>query len=351
MTNLFLDKLQPHTIRIYGLDKENDYIITHINARELLSFNRFDLFAKLYYIDKRVCDIVNAKMVYSSHIKAFNPDGKEPGRSDKNNVEDFLASFEDLIKQFSICDFDDSKSIIPVDKNNVILDGAHRVASLAYFNKNVKIVKFNNICAKCNFDYQYFKNRGLSWAINDEIFLEATKWMNSLFCAVIWPCVKSELIGVTQINNKFKIVYERCFDVNFKSLNIIVHEIYKNQDWTKSEKDVRNKSALVYGKSKRIKLIFFNANDDLDKILDTKEVIRNEYEMGKHSIHITDSDTETIDLANLFLSKDGKKIWQSSLAFKDSFREKIFRLKKIHFLKLKIVTYKIISYCKKPLFR
>ena len=110
-----------------------------------------------------------ATKVYSEHIKAFNPDFKEPGRDDKNGCSDFINDFNAIIRQFKNNEFDDSISIVPVDKNGIILDGSHRLAALAYYNRTITIARFHNVTAKCRFDYDYFLNRGLSRTIADII--------------------------------------------------------------------------------------------------------------------------------------------------------------------------------------
>jgi hypothetical protein len=44
-----LSKIQKHTIDIYDL-KSKKYQVEIVNARDLLTTSRFDLFAKLFYI-------------------------------------------------------------------------------------------------------------------------------------------------------------------------------------------------------------------------------------------------------------------------------------------------------------
>lgn len=96
---MILNRLQPHTTIIYCLDSKKFQIKT-IKARTLLTSKRFDLFAKLYYIVNQRENREKALEVYTKHIKTFNPDLKEPGRSDKNTINDFINSFETLINEF-----------------------------------------------------------------------------------------------------------------------------------------------------------------------------------------------------------------------------------------------------------
>ena len=156
------------------------YSIENVNARTLLTGKRFDLFAKLYYLTHYKENKEHALCVYIEHIKAFNPDGKEPGRDDKLSFDDFVSVFNNLIESFKDKDFDKSVSLVPVDSNGVILDGAHRVAILAYYNKEITIARFKDVTSKANFDYQYFKMRGLSWVTLDEIALEMMYWLSNV---------------------------------------------------------------------------------------------------------------------------------------------------------------------------
>ena len=92
---MILDKLQQHTIDIYNLANKS-YEVKSVNARTLLTSARFDLFAKIYYIANKENNNTSAKEIYAEHIQAFNPDLKEPGRNDKNGIEDFINAFDNI---------------------------------------------------------------------------------------------------------------------------------------------------------------------------------------------------------------------------------------------------------------
>lgn len=179
-------KFQEHTVALYHLDNFSCVIET-VDARSLLVVERFDLFAKLFYVEYRNSNPDLAHKIYVEHIKAFNPDAKEPGREDKNSFQDFVSSFNVIIDNFGNGEFDDTISIVPVDKNGIILDGAHRVSALAYYNKKVRIARFPEVERKCRFDYKYFKKRGLSWTTCDLIANYMVKWCNNLYVACLWP--------------------------------------------------------------------------------------------------------------------------------------------------------------------
>ncbi len=171
--------LQLHTIALYDL-RNKQYEIKQIPARSLLNVKRFDLFAKLYYIRYSSIDKEKALRIYKEHIKAFNPDLNEPGRNDKSSLRMFIDTFDKLIETFKEREFDKEISLVPIDGNNVILDGAHRVAALAFYNKDVIVAQFKDVKAK-EFDCNYFKKRGLRWKTCDIISSEMTYWMGNFF--------------------------------------------------------------------------------------------------------------------------------------------------------------------------
>ena len=346
--------LQQHTIQLYSLD-EKEYNLHCMNARELLHPNRFDLFAKLFYIDNKKSNPDIAKKVYLDHIKAFNPDGKEPGREDKNNFNDFLSVFDQLISCFEKEEFDDTISIIPISEEGVILDGAHRVAALAYYNKNVTVAQFKSVHPVCSFDYQYFLNRGLSWGIADIIARELLVWRNDVYVACLWPKMggkKEKKNAINVISEKNAICYEKAFNVKYESLVKFIYFVYQSQPWVGNESNqfegARDKALNCYDKNKSLDIVFFIA-EDLTKVIELKEKIRSLYQLDKHSIHISDNFSETKDIASYTLYENGLNHW----LFSDSYHgllskctkeiaEQWFIFKKVKWISFKTKIYKMI---------
>lgn len=341
--------LQSHTIDIYDL-KNHKGELRVMSARNLLSVSRFDLFAKLYYIDNIHSDPDRATRVYCEHIKAFNPDGKEPGRTDKNGVRDFVKSFNSLIETFRDNKFDDSISLVPIDGNGVILDGAHRVAALAYFNREVSVVQFNDIEAKCRFDYAYFKNCGLSWAVCDMIALEMMKWNKYVLAACIWPTnsKKQQQTIISSLSKSHLIAYMKGINCGYLSLTNFVRRIYHDQEWTLNNLAVQDKSSRIYGKSKLL-IAFIESKVDINTLVAEKEVIRSLIGRGKDSLHITDNHTETYDIAKIVLKESAISEWQqiSKLSFFTRFLkyfdERFFVFKKVQWIKFKVKIYNLLK--------
>lgn len=345
--------LQEHTVNIYGL-KTKHFTIYKVPARSLLNASRFDLYAKLFYISNRAEDPELARGVYINHILAFNPDGKEPGRTDKCGVEDFINFFDRLIDYFKDNEFDETISLVPVGSGNVILDGAHRVAALAYYNKEISIIQFHDVTPKCSFDYNYFLKRGMSWRIADIVALESLNWMNNVYVACLWPRITTEEKRrvKTVIMDTYHIIYSRSFPISLKSLSKFVTYVYRNQDWIGNEENgywgAYNKALLCYGPSKTVQFIFFEGSN-LSEILLMKEKIRGIFPYNKHSLHISDALEETKEIGKLILLEKGLSLWLASnregslLHLKEQIREKKELFCNVTLINWKVRVYRFLK--------
>lgn len=338
-----IERLQPHTVQIYKLT-EDSCIEKVVDARLLLTPSRFDLFAKLYYIRNKDNDKENALLVYNNHIKAFNPDLREPGREDKKSYFDFLSAFDIIIETFKDAEFDNKLSLVPITEDNIILDGSHRVAALAYWGKKVCVVLCKGIKQKCDFNYLYFKNRGLSWSTMDKIALEMLEWIPNMHVACLWPAMRDKSIAVDYIKSKFEIAYEKKISVNLKSLEFFIAYIYKSQTWVTHKEYILDKAINCYGRGGYILFLFFTSSIQAE-VLQVKDNIRSIYKIEKHSIHVTDNCAETKDIGRYILDQDALESWNSRSGFssiQEKICERIYYFKKVQLLQLKVKIAKFI---------
>lgn len=336
-----LELLQQHTVNIYAL-KEQQYIRKKIKARRLLTADRFDLYAKLCYIRNREDHPIVAQKVYKEHILAFNPDGKEPGREDKDGVDDFIQVFDELIDHFEKNEFDASISIVPVDKNNNPLDGSHRVAALAYFDKEVTVLEFPNVVGKTAFDYQYFLKRGLPVSCADAIAREIVHYSSQLHLACLWPKMgnlSDKQYALDYLRNQFDVYYTKSIHMPLNGLTRLIYESYKHQDWvgdaSNNFKGARSKALSCYASHGNVHFVLFQA-DDLEDVVQAKEVIRGHYQLDKHALHITDDDQETKEMMQLVFTDEAKQFQNTSNRIKDRVNEFITIFKNVYWLNFKV---------------
>lgn len=343
---MIFDRLQEHTVRIYDL-KNKQYEIQDIQARTLLVGERFDLFAKLFYIKYRKTNRNLALEVYNKHIKVFNPDLKEPGREDKNGYDAFVNAFDKLIDDIELNGFDPNKSLVPVDENGILLDGAHRVCTLAYTNKTVRIVRFKSVHSKGRFNYEYFLKRGLSWKIADIIAHEMVLWCPNILIACLWPRMggtEAKNNTLKLINHRYPILYTKTINTNLESFVHFIAKVYEAQNWVGNASNgfsgARDKALNCFGSNKQITFALFEAND-LDSVIQLKNEIRKYFQSEKHSIHITDNANETKEIAKVILNEKELISWNK---IKNSFVQKTKELinEKIYYFKnVTLINWKV----------
>lgn len=244
-------ELTPYFCETYGIDRDKDYPVEWIDPRILLVSERLDLAAKVLYIKSRESGQVVpfVRDCYVKHIEAFSYGTfKEGGSIEKDSIEKYFATFDQLIDGIKFSDFDKEKSVVPVGKDNIILDGAHRVSVALYFNKKVPIIRFPE--EKVTYDADYFRKHLLDGQCLDFLVLEYAKLKGNVHLACVSPAIGWKLPYVQQlqkvINQDGKLIYSK----NINPLNTSIGNfstIFENLTTTKnSSKNHTSKSISVY---------------------------------------------------------------------------------------------------------
>lgn len=299
-----LDKLQDYTVKLYGLENEPYEIETLDRLNQFLVPNRFDLFAKLLYISLKQSDSSKARFVYLDHIRAFNPDGREPGCNNKRRLQDFVTSFETLIHDLNYYGFDSSQSLIPVDKNGVILDGSHRVATLIRYAKGATIVRFPNVEAKYSFNWQFFQKRGISNEVIALVMREMLKWKPSLRIACLW---QKSGVGENVLADCCE-VYATTHRKYVRSEYLqLVKAAYIGQDWAESVEGLRYKADCCFSPSNTTGFVLFDSQN-VD-VVELKSKVRKKYSAGTNdSIHISDGIDDTARILDFIIKNDNNVV-------------------------------------------
>ena len=115
--------------------------------------HRFDLMAKVLYIKYKgnywYTDL------YINNIQTFNGGWEYPGT--KTDHLQFIESFNELIESFDSHNFL-PENAIPLGCNNIIHNGAHRLA-ISYVNKLEPVFEKVQDYGCMTYDYNFFRNR------------------------------------------------------------------------------------------------------------------------------------------------------------------------------------------------
>lgn len=308
-----LHLLSDNFIKTKHITEETPYTIKEIDARLLLCANRLDIAAKIAYIEAREnnADMGFVRELYKKHIEAFS-EGYfiEPGDENKTSIEQFFVTFDQLIDDYKMNGFDAQKSLIPIGKNNVILDGAHRTACAIYFGGNVSVIEFPQF--EVSFNYSYFRTRRLSEEMLEYMALVYSRYaVTPLYMACLWPVAQQSKrsAALKRITTEHNIVLDTSVVLNNRGLRNFMIQVYQNQDWIGT---VENHFSGVLGKVDECftpgcttEVILFE-NGILEDVLSMKEDIRKIFQLGKHAIHISDSNEETKFMASLLYNENSR---------------------------------------------
>lgn len=207
-----------------------------LSAKKLFNRKRLDLIVK-YLFAKEILDTKNNlyskdiyKDLYIRHI-LMRTMGKEPvdiygNQSSKQTVDDYVNSFRDLIFSIDKNGFDKNNPV-PVSSNNLIANGAHRVAACLTLNKEIVTIS-SEIGIDWGFDW--FCNNGFNVEDKQRI-LKGFIDINTEKCAifVVWNPLFKYIDNVKTIINKyFDIVgdIELDFENNYIAFTNSLLEIY-----------------------------------------------------------------------------------------------------------------------------
>lgn len=325
-------KIEKYFIDNFKLDIENDYQVKRISPSELFVSNRIDLVAKIKYIEsldlKYSTDFFYN--LYKATIEAFSEGSfSEPGKDEKNSFDCYVKDFNKLIESINCYGFDLNKSLIPVSKNNVIIDGAHRTSICYYYNKDVDTITLPVEDKK--YDLFFFKDRFLDKKYLDYLCLEYSLIKQNIHVFCLWPScslnIQNKIAEI--ISSNFNIIYEKNVTFSYDGLKNFMIQIYRNYDWIGN---IQNKFSGVYNKLDNCyhdgnitRFIIIEENDN-EKILNVKNEIRKLVGIGNHSIHSTDNYDETVQMLNIILNDNTINFFNKANPYK--YKKFILDLKK-----------------------
>ena len=291
-----------------------DCTIEMVDALSLFVPERIDLIAKYKYIEEREKgrDVQWVREVYSSHIEAFSL-GKytELGNDVKISIEAYFNAFDELIDDIKVNGYNKDISIVPVGRNSVILDGAHRTAIAAYFNIPLPIVRFEEHYV--DFGWYFFSSRLLNPKYLDYIAIENCKLRNDIYMILFWPngvtaISRQGAVSVDDIiSEKTSIVYVRSLNISYKGLANLMTQVYGNEEWLGSARDgyagARTKALQCYGKSEKL-LIYLVESKQKEAVAEIKQQIRDMLNIDRSSVHSTDNTAQTYTLCQVLLNEN-----------------------------------------------
>lgn len=302
--------LNEYYLDLWGVDPAEKFQIEYVDAKQFLTPERLDLVFKLFYIDCKVKkkDMTYAVELYTAHIRAFSKGSfVEPGKEEKNTIEKYLDTFDDLIETLPKTGFSAEKSVVPVSADGNILDGSHRTAVAIYFDLKIPIIHINKECDV--YDHRFFNREGLPSEYLEFAAYKYVIYSKKAFIACIWPAAKNagkRLEAEELIRNSSKIIYKKEFLLTKSGLHSFMIHTYglgrPNDAWAGDDNDCFNglnkKAEWCFSANSSV-IVYALTGLTLDKVVELKESIRNLFGIENHSVHITDTEYEAEVLAQV----------------------------------------------------
>ena len=297
--------LNPHLLM--HLNIEPCHEVTTVQPIELLSPARLDIMAKYVYALLLTLGFRTewGQHVYREHLRVWN-EFREGDGSGKYSYEDFRASFDALLADFAEHGFDDRRGLLPTGWNNVIIDGAHRVAAALAHNVPVKAVQFG--MRPREYNYEFFRKCGLGEDILDALALQYCRLDDRVRVAVLFPVTQGrddEMMKILQESGP--ILYRKSVTISRIGRENLIKLLYRGESWLGD--GMRPTPGLLQHVSQRfvdhkpVKFVFFVGSHE-DRNRDAKSRIRALFDLGNDPVHINDIHPQTISIAGSVLNEN-----------------------------------------------
>jgi hypothetical protein len=242
--------------------------------------------------------------LYNEHIKVFNGFVESDG-VDKLGKEAFISSFKETIESIQVNGYLDEAEPIPLGQTGIPLDGAHRIAASLYFNTKIKVCESKN--KEYVYDYKFFLNRGLKRKYIDPVAIEYCRIVPNSFVAMVYPSAQGKDQNIEDIFSRLgAIFYRKDVHINKSGARLLMRQTYAGEEWLGnwntgfSGANSKASSCFREGGITRV----FVINSSVKQMIRAKEEIRELFNLGKHSIHITDTQDESIRLTQVLLNNN-----------------------------------------------
>ena len=225
-------KVTSHTLAVNKLRFDESVTAGAVHPLLLLTPQRMDIAAKHIYARHRQLGAQSkwAANLYCQHIRAFSNGTFREDDGSKNSAEDYLMGFDRLLDSIRSGGFDDNKTLVPVGRDNVIIDGSHRVASCIAANVPVGVVHFDH--ASNEYGARYFEGKGMASGWLDAMALEYCRLKTGALIVTVYPSAEGRHGEIQAILRQHgEIAYEKNVALNRQAARNLITEIYAGEPW------------------------------------------------------------------------------------------------------------------------
>ena len=278
----------------------------------LLNPNCFDMGAKLGYGRRILLGSTDnwGEKMYIHHLKVWN--GLSELNPLRSGAKAYTDNFRNMLRHVGEGHFDFEQSPIPVNASNKVINGRHRLASAILHQQSVKTVVMPDSSGQeiCSYSYLYNKSdthsAGLDPDVANSMAVEYARYSRKCYIAVVFA--QHDVSQIQAGISKFgRMVYWRLVPLEREGGFNLMRELYLDefwvQDWTSRFSGALEKAKLSLSNNNGVGVYMFEC-DSLEKVLACKKELRSSFSLGQHSLHINDTQKDTLRIANILFNRN-----------------------------------------------
>jgi len=257
-----------------------------IDPNDLLTHKRFDVVIKYLYASNLSSTFY--KSMYKKHLEVWN--NFHEGNPIKNGFEDFDNAFKSIIN--NVID-----EPVPVNSEGHIPNGAHRLAAALYHQRPINIRDTNSseeypIYA----DYKHFHKKDLPRHMLNRTAIEYAKLKSNSHIICLFPIAHTRIDEVMSIINEYtNVFYQSTAELNATGQLGLMKEIYFVEGWA-NEAGIKRKGDQCFAGKSKVTFVLIDAKN-LETVKEMKAKIRELFNVGNHSVHISDFHEDAIRIS------------------------------------------------------
>ena len=317
--------------RIRRLPGETQVEYISIDARELLVPERFDIAIKSHYARLWLNQTGKTWREYAYFEQALRITGPgldlyEYDGMGKQGLARFLNEFHCLL-----ADLDPARvPLVPVDFTHAAFDGVHRISAAIAMGRPVNCVKIDSATnSRATAAFFHGNSHGHSPLPNDileESAIEYCRIKDTTAIALIFPVVASEEKAIHELAEVSDVVYRKDIILSPKGGEALLRQVYQGHQWFAQNgmgEGFLNKQRYCFPFTGVLRVLLLDRINP-NTLRPAKERIRSIYDLGNHSIHITDSSEETLRVARVVFNRNSVALLDMGIGKLPNFHEKLF---------------------------
>ena len=264
------------------------------DPNEVLTHLRFDVVMKYLYASNLSSNFYQS--MYIEHMQRWNrfSQGKPPI---KHGFKEFDHAFRSIIDNTV-------DEPVPVNNEGHIANGAHRLAAALYRQRPIN-VRSTNIAENYPIyaNYEYFIKKGMPKYMLGRTALEYARLKSNTHMICLFPIAHTRVDEVMAIIDEYSNIFYRSSEVlNYEGQLALMKEIYFVEGWA-NEEGIRRKGNQCFRGETDATFILVDA-ENLETVKEMKAKIRELFNVGNHSVHISDYHEDAIRIAKTVFNKN-----------------------------------------------